>query len=212
MVTAVGLPARHVGGEARTGQHGGDGLRRDLGDDLREAHVGVAFEALGGDDERRAGRDIGRGGGGDGAHGLGRHGEHDGVGAERDAERIGRRDVGEIDAGQIARVLVALVDGVNRGAVARPDAHRAAGAGGGQCQRGAPGAAADDADGLDHARAPFAPLPSLGAASSSSGQRGRAATSRESVRPRASRSAPAQAIITALSEHRRGGGATRRKP
>src|SRR5262245_15416042 len=42
----------------------------------------------------------------------------------------------------------------------------------------------------------------------SSGQRGRGAKSKPSLRPRRKRSMPAQAIIAALSVHSRGGGAT----
>ena len=48
----------------------------------------------------------------------------------------------------------------------------------------------------------FTPAPMAGAASRSSGQRGRTGASSGSIRPSARRSAPAQAIIAALSLHR----------
>ena len=72
-------------------------------------------------------------------------------------------------------------------------------------ERGAPGSAADDAgplQGVAHALAPLRPALCVGlaaAAASSSGQRGRATASSGSERPSARRSAPARAIIAALS-------------
>ena len=74
-------------------------------------------------------------------------------------------------------------------------------------QRGAPGAAADDAD--VHA---FTPAPRTFSALSSSGQRARAGASSSSVSPSAKRSAPAQAIIAALSVHSQAGGTLKPRP
>src|SRR5260370_26410420 len=68
-------------------------------------------------------------------------------------------------------------------------------------ERGAPGAAADNAD--LHA---FTPAPRTFSAASSSGQRARAGASSGSVSPAANRSAPAQAIIAALSAPSHPGG------
>src|SRR6478609_9073364 len=74
-------------------------------------------------------------------------------------------------------------------------------------ERGPPGTAADDAE--PHA---FTPAPRTFSALSSSGQRARAGASRSSVRPAANRSAPAQAIIAALSVQSQIGGTLNRRP
>src|SRR5262249_58279137 len=102
--------------------------------------------------------------------------------------------------------------------------------GGGEGGGGSPCAGSQEADRLEcHARLaalPYArflvrarseriqaltPAPSTGGASGSSGQRARAGAERSSARPRARRSAPAQAIMTALSVQSAGGGTMRRK-
>ena len=58
----------------------------------------------------------------------------------------------------------------------------------------------------------FTPAPIAGGAEASSGHRGRTGASRPSASPRASRSAPAQAIIAPLSPHSATGGTFRMYP
>ena len=97
------------------------------------------------------------------------------------------------------------VDGVHHLDLARPDGDAEVAQAAYLGQGGAPGASADDADGLPvfaHALAPLRPGMWVGlerAAASSSGQRGRATASRPLTSPSTSRSAPARAIIAALS-------------
>src|SRR5689334_22840429 len=74
-------------------------------------------------------------------------------------------------------------------------------------ERGPPGTAADDPE--LHA---LTPAPRTFSALSSSGQRARAGTSRLSHSPAAKRSAPAQAIIAALSVHNQPGGTLKPRP
>src|SRR5206468_4428454 len=79
-------------------------------------------------------------------------------------------------------------------------------------QRGPPGAAADHAESEAIGLHAFTPAPRTLSACSSSGQRARAGASSPSVRPPASRSAPAQAIIAALSVQSQPGGTLNGRP
>src|ERR1051325_193328 len=111
----------------------------------------------------------------------------------------------ERDARQKQRVFVPLVDRGNHGGIARPHRNGPSGAGGDGCQRGAPGAAADEGEPV-HA----APADAISAeTAASSGHRGRTGASSPSVRPRRSLSSPAQAIIAPLSVQSAGGGGTK---
>ena len=112
------------------------------------------------------------------------------------------------DAGQPRRLARLLGLGHRRG-VAAPEPHRPALGRLRHRERGAEGAGADH---RDHALAPLRPAPSIGAAASSSGQRGRAASARPSGSATAMRSAAAQAIIAPLSVQSASGGATKRAP
>src|SRR5690606_31765185 len=85
-------------------------------------------------------------------------------------------------------------------------------------QRRAPRAAPKDGHAEDlaaHALAPLLPEPTIGAETSSSGQRDRGMKAKAPslpARPARSRSMPAQAIMAALSVHSFSGGATKRNP
>ena len=160
--------------------------------------------------------------------------------ASRNLAEIGGRLNGRIerDARQERGVFVPVVDAGDRLRLVCPDQHVPPRPAGNRCKRGTPSAGADDANGLirlavlcivllRHAPSPWGPYrrfsarlpshaltpaPAAGGASGSSGHRARAGVSSPSTRPLASRSAPAQAIIAALSVQRPTGGATSRKP
>src|SRR5215470_6639935 len=106
-----------------------------------------------------------------------------------------------------------------------PDQCIAPGASPDLCKRSSPGARSDHSETIEshgqqllrvrylfllvtepHAFAPRRPMPIAGTAFSSSGQRARAAKSKPFTQPRASRSAPAQAMMAPLSVHSAGGG------
>src|SRR4051794_2496078 len=106
--------------------------------------------------------------------------------------------------GQKQRILVAVVDGVDDLVLHRPKQGFAAAGRRDLCERRSPSAAAEDSD-LVEAHA-FTPAPRTLSASGSSGQRARAGASSGSVKPAAKRSAPAQAIIAALSVQSHAGG------
>jgi hypothetical protein len=110
-------------------------------------------------------------------------------------------------AGKEDWVLVAAVHRLDHVALQRPEQGFAAARGSNLCQRRAPGAAPDDSE--LHA---FTPAPRTFSALWSSGQRARAGTSRESRAPTTKRSAPAQAIIAALSVQSHAGGTLKRLP
>src|SRR6185369_11681545 len=110
-------------------------------------------------------------------------------------------------AGKVDAVLVVRVDRVDDVTLQRPDQALTPACGGDLRQRRAPGAAADDSD--PHA---LTPAPRTFSALSSSGQRARAGASRPSINPAARRSAPAQAIIAALSVHSQPGGTLKPRP
>src|SRR5690606_16237024 len=123
-------------------------------------------------------------------------------GAYRGSERGG---------GEIERVGPARVDLADQLGLDRPKQHGPAVSGQHLGQRGTPRPGADD--GYRRGAQAFTPAPRTGSASASSGQRGRAAMSSGSpFAPTASLSTPAQAIIAALSVHKAGGGATKRRP
>src|SRR5439155_3245185 len=130
-----------------------------------------------------------------------------GIGIAQRVEIV-RRDnaVGQPYIGQEQLVDVARVDRLDHLGLARPQGDRLAIGRRDLRQSGAPGAAADHA--YPHA---FTPAPRTFSASGSSGQRGRAAMSSGSVRPAAKRSAPAQAIIAALSVQSHAGGTLKRR-
>ena len=133
--------------------------------------------------------------------------EEDGFGAGERGEVGGAGEgLGQGDAGQAAGLAAALGHG-HGGGVAAPEADGAAFGGLGDGEGGAEGAGADH---RDHALAPLRPVPSIGAAVASSGQRGRAERLRPSGSATAMRSAAAQAIIAPLSVQSASGGA--RKP
>src|SRR5438309_2672425 len=100
-----------------------------------------------------------------------------------------------------------LVDRLDDVRLHRPEQRFALTGRGDLRQRRAPRAAADDPE--LHA---LTPAPRTLSACSSSGQRARAGTSRASVMPAAKRSAPAQAIIAALSVHSQAGGTLNLRP
>ena len=124
------------------------------------------------------------------------------------------------DAGQVARVLAALADRVDRVGVARPEPDIMAGAPHGDGQRRAPGAAAEHGD----LAVVVPPTSCLGSAPAGADQRRgrlveRPARARREMHgaarrpmPARKRSMPAQAIIAALSVHSASGGATKAKP
>src|SRR5690348_13220741 len=90
-----------------------------------------------------------------------------------------------------------------------PERDVSSGARAGLRQRRAPRAATENENALNaHLYAAVLSLRPRAAATSSSGQRAFGATSNLSVRPSASRSAPAQAIIAPLSVHNCSGGRT----
>ena len=111
-------------------------------------------------------------------------------------------------ARQEHRISMGCVDRLDNLCLIGPQAYRRAITGHHLRQSRTPGTPAKDANfGLSsHA---LTPAPRTVSASGSSGQRGRAGTSSESVRPAAKRSAPAQPIIAALSVHSHIGGATK---
>src|SRR5688572_12176497 len=107
-------------------------------------------------------------------------------------------------------VLVLGVDGLHHLGFARPQQDFASAACADLRQSGAPGTAADDPQPFEaHA---FTPAPRTFSASGSSGQRARAGASSASVSPCVKRSAPAQAIIAALSVHSQAGGTLNWRP
>ncbi len=200
-----GQVAGHVGGEAGAGQHrrrgAGQGLGQHLGHQLQRA----ALHPLGAQHHRGSGAQVRGQGGQGGAHVLGgAHGQDQVAMAQVGHVLGGLQRVLQGHARQEQGIFVFAVDGVDHLGLARPQQGGQARAGAHLGQGRAPGPAADHpgAGKTAHALAPLRPGTWVGlarAAASSSGQRGRAAASRPSVRPRARRSAPARAIIAALS-------------
>ena len=195
---------RHLAGECRAAQHGLRMAGQGFGDRFGQQASARPVDAFGADDDRRTVRQGGQ---------LRR----------RDAEILGRRyQQGQFRAsyrfgkiagcddrfvdrmvGQEQGVAAVAPDRFDHFRLARPQADRAAAARARYGECGAPGAGADDRDPA-HDPGPSAraasPVASwAGPSSESSGQRGRGAKSNEEVRPSASRSAPAQAIMAALS-------------
>ena len=124
----------------------------------------------------------------------------------RDGGRV-RRRIETVDGRQVGK-LPAPAAGKKRRRLgfAHQDPRRGGAAAKGVCQSGSPAAAADDQR-AGHARTP---RPGGGAASGSSGQRGRGAKLSSSGSPW--RSMAAQAIIAALSVHSQAGGTDRPNP
>ncbi len=166
----------------------------------------AALDALGAGDDRRAGPDVRRERDRGRAQVLRRHGEQHRGGRFHVRDGAGRRDAFvEPDAGQ-ARVLARRGQLRHHRGVARPQRHVASGARRAVGKRRAPCAGSDHRDALEDVTKLF--LRVSAHSSPSSGQRARGATSSVSVMPRASRSAPAHAIIAPLSVQSSGGGAT----
>ena len=143
-----------------------------------------------------------------GAHMLCRR--HHEPGVTRSPTRRGPRSPGSLRSAEYwegKAVLMARVDRFDDFVFERPEHCFAAAGRRDLRERGAPGAAADNAE--PHA---FTPAPRTFSAFSSSGQRARAGASRPSHQPAAKRSAPAQAIIAALSVHSQPGGTVKRRP
>ena len=191
-------------GEGGAGQDRDRRLRLGLaGDVVHQLHRRL-LHALGAEDERRIERRHRRE---HGAHMLGGRDDEQGVAVGERGELGGGPDRGvERNAGEEQAILVVAVDAFDHLGLERPQqgfaaARRDLG------ERRPPGAAADDSD--LHA---FTPAPRTFSASGSSGQRARAGASSASVRPASKRSAPAQAIIAALSVHSHEGGATKGRP
>ncbi len=130
--------------------------------------------------------------------------------------RDGRRDGGQHRAqrlgGNRQNECVSAGKGVGIGCAARPESHRMAGAARHMRQGRTPGARADDAELrlMPWPRACPRHRRATGSGPAASGPR--AATARSSVRPKARRSAPAQAIMAALSVQSAAGGTMRSKP
>src|SRR5438445_7390300 len=110
----------------------------------------------------------------------------------------------EWHAGKEQLIFVTVVDRIGDLVLHRPQERLASARRRDLRERCPPRAAAEDAD-LVEAHA-FTPAPRTFSASESSGQRARAGTSSGSVSPAAKRSAPAQAIIAALSVQSQAGG------
>ena len=190
--------------KGRPGEHRNRCVRVHRLCHLADEAAGAGLDPLGAQDERGA---ADRGFAQHGADMLRRRNHQQRVSAREIGEQAGRANVGrQRHAGQKRHVLVASVDPLDDLGFARPEQHIAA-ARGDLRQRRAPSTAANDAD--PHA---FTPAPRTASAPGSSGQRARAGVSSGSVRPAAKRSAPAQAIIAALSVHSQSGGATKRRP
>ena len=130
---------------------------------------------------------------------------------DRKARQYGRREDGQNFATSLGRnsedqrFAIGNDSGI---AIPRPDFDIVTGFGCDKGQGAAPGAVPGNGDPA-HA---LTPAPGAGSADGSSGQRGRAGASRGSMSPSARRSAPAQAIIAALSVHNAGGGTFNAKP
>src|SRR6185503_17747466 len=113
----------------------------------------------------------------------------------------------EGDACEKDRVLVPFVDRLDYVGLQSPEKRLPPAVRRDLRKCGAPRAATNDAQ--LHA---FTPAPRTLSARSSRGQRARAGASRSSVSPATSRSAPAHAIIAALSVHSHAGGTLKRRP
>src|SRR5258705_1748859 len=173
--------------------------------DLMEQQAGRLLDALGADDERLVGtRQLL-----ENRAGVLRRGDgQQSVAACQIVQfRRGADAVGETHAGWVDAILVATVDCSDDLGFERPDQAFAAVRRGDLREGRAPCAAADDPN--PHA---FTPAPRTFSALSSSGQRARAGASRPSINPAAKRSAPAQAIIAALSVHSQPGGTLKPRP
>ena len=125
------------------GLDGGRAFRQHLGHQLARA----AFDALGAQDRRHTRRHQRRGLGKRPTQMLRRDGQQHGIGARRLGQILGRRDrFGQADAGQIGRVLVALLHGLHGPGLARPQRDAAAGPGRNQSECRTPTASPDHAD------------------------------------------------------------------
>ena len=128
----------------------------------------------------------------------------------------------ERDAGQVDGVFVLPVDRFRQRRIARPQRTRRAHAAGARSPDLGPERACPSAPAADRQRPRSLRLLPCGRGSwrlsaaghviAPSGQRGCTGASSPSVRPRRSRSSPAQAIIAPLSVHSSGGGATKASP
>src|SRR5690606_16276736 len=120
----------------------------------------------------------------------------------------------KIDIAQITRIAALVIQCFYGFAVARVEPSFVAACRSHCCKRGSPGSAAHHGNfgRFRHAFAPLRPVPNLGADFASSGQRERGAMASESAAVDAARSAPAQAIMAALSVQSSCGGAMKLKP
>ena len=158
-----GQPARHVGGKARTRQHGEPRLRQCLAQHLAEQLAGRLLEPLGADDDRLAPRQVPSQLCAHRAHMLRRrHHQHDVL--RGDPSEIGRRLQPGVQrhVRQEHRIGMRPVDVGDHLRLARPQQRIAARERERLRQRRPPRPAADDADALDcHQCAPTCP-PGLG--------------------------------------------------
>ena len=196
---------RHLAGEAGAGEDDRPRMGRCLGQHLGHQLQRALFHPLGAEHHRLVGAQMRAKRGQGGAHVLGWDHGQDQVAAGGLSQVAGRAD-GRIqrDIGQEEPVGVALVHRLHHLGLPRPEQGVQTGPGADLGQGGAPGSAADDPGAFEAAQAlaPLRPGTWVGrfkAASSSSGQRGRATASSPSTSPSASRSAPAKAIMAALS-------------
>ena len=199
-------PARDLGGKTWTRQdcrpRVGQGLCQDFGHQFQCA----LLDALGTEHDRGCGHQNGRKGHQACPQMLGRnHAEDQVAGAEVRQVPAGRNRGAELDARKEGRVDMGVIDGAHDLGFARPESHVQTGGRADLGERGSPGASPHDArcgKAVLHALAPLRPARWLGwarAATASSGQRGRAGASMVSLIPLARRSAPARAIIAPLS-------------
>src|SRR3569623_3302848 len=194
--------------EGRAGQNRDRCIRTNLASNFVDQLTAAFFDALGTEDESdgRARRPFQYS-----SQMLRRRNHQPGIAAGEVGNLAGCRNRGiESNAGQEHGNFVRAVDRGDLYRLACPEQRFPAAARHDLRERGSPRAAADHADPVKaHA---FTPAPRTFSAVSSSGHRARAGASSLSHNPAANRSAPAQAIIAALSVQSQAGGTLKRRP
>ena len=141
-------PCRHLGREGRAGQdRDRRGIAQRVAHHRRHQPSGGAFDALGADHRRRARFPVGLHAFQEAGQLLRRHGQQHRIRLQRLGGGAGRpQGVRQGDVRQIARVGMAVVDGLDDRAVARPEQGIRSGPRRADGQRRSPGAAAENTD------------------------------------------------------------------